>query len=90
MGMSADFEAALRAGNDIVRVGTGIFGGRRTKEEVKGGAIASCDETSKMGKKRTRGPRFIGGLTKKKKVRRGEKEDEKATTVQVRRPAATP
>ncbi|KAL1667412.1 hypothetical protein GGF50DRAFT_48595 [Schizophyllum commune] len=36
MGMSADFEAALRAGSDIVRVGTGIFGGRRTKEEVKG------------------------------------------------------
>ncbi|KAL1713238.1 hypothetical protein EV715DRAFT_170890, partial [Schizophyllum commune] len=36
MSMSADFEAALRAGSDIVRVSTGIFGGRRTKEEVKG------------------------------------------------------
>ncbi|TRM64563.1 hypothetical protein BD626DRAFT_536494 [Schizophyllum amplum] len=35
MGMSADFEEALKAGSDIVRVGTGIFGGRRTKEEVK-------------------------------------------------------
>lgn len=31
MGMSSDFEAALRAGSDIVRVGTGIFG-----ERVKG------------------------------------------------------
>lgn len=30
MGMSSDFEAALRAGSDIVRVGTGIFG-ERTK-----------------------------------------------------------
>ncbi|KAL1674167.1 hypothetical protein EV122DRAFT_221179 [Schizophyllum commune] len=73
MGMSADFEAALRAGSDIVRVGTGIFGGRRTKEEVKGGATASCDETSKMGEKRTRGLRFLGGLAKKK-VRKGEKK----------------
>jgi len=35
MGMSSDFEAALRTGSDIVRVGTGIFGGRPKKEEVK-------------------------------------------------------
>jgi len=28
MGMSSDFETALRAGSDIVRVGTGIFGER--------------------------------------------------------------
>lgn len=28
MGMSSDFEAALQAGSDIVRVGTGIFGER--------------------------------------------------------------
>jgi len=28
MGMSSDFEAALKAGSDIVRVGTGIFGQR--------------------------------------------------------------
>ncbi|PCH42133.1 hypothetical protein WOLCODRAFT_25156 [Wolfiporia cocos MD-104 SS10] len=35
MGMSSDFEAALRAGSDIVRVGTGIFGSRPKKEEVK-------------------------------------------------------
>lgn len=34
MGMSSDFEAALKAGSDIVRVGTGIFGGRRKKGEV--------------------------------------------------------
>ncbi|KAJ3751368.1 proline synthetase associated protein [Lentinula detonsa] len=31
MGMSSDFEAALKAGSDIVRVGTGIFGSRKTK-----------------------------------------------------------
>ena len=31
MGMSNDFEAALRAGSDIVRVGTGIFGERAKK-----------------------------------------------------------
>ncbi|KAF8648434.1 hypothetical protein AX16_006297 [Volvariella volvacea WC 439] len=31
MGMSSDFEAALRAGGDIVRVGTGIFGSRPPK-----------------------------------------------------------
>lgn len=31
MGMSSDFEAALRAGSDIVRVGTGIFGARHAK-----------------------------------------------------------
>ncbi|KAK1222008.1 hypothetical protein PQX77_015187 [Marasmius sp. AFHP31] len=35
MGMSSDFEAALKAGSDIVRVGTGIFGQRRTKGEMK-------------------------------------------------------
>ncbi|KAI0636000.1 hypothetical protein C8Q77DRAFT_1155731 [Trametes polyzona] len=35
MGMSSDFEAALAAGSDIVRVGTGIFGSRPKKEEVK-------------------------------------------------------
>jgi PLP dependent protein len=35
MGMSADFEAALRAGADIVRVGSSIFGARKKKEEVK-------------------------------------------------------
>ncbi|KAJ7025756.1 hypothetical protein C8F04DRAFT_967332 [Mycena alexandri] len=32
MGMSNDFEAALKAGSDIVRVGTGIFGARAKKE----------------------------------------------------------
>lgn len=31
MGMSRDFEAALRRGSDIVRVGTGIFGERAKK-----------------------------------------------------------
>ena len=31
MGMSSDFEAALRAGSDVVRVGTGIFGERVKK-----------------------------------------------------------
>lgn len=31
MGMSSDFEAALKAGSDIVRVGTGIFGQRSKK-----------------------------------------------------------
>ncbi|KAJ7804789.1 hypothetical protein B0H14DRAFT_2882947 [Mycena olivaceomarginata] len=31
MGMSSDFEAALKAGSDIVRVGTGIFGARARK-----------------------------------------------------------
>ncbi|EDR12178.1 uncharacterized protein LACBIDRAFT_311282 [Laccaria bicolor S238N-H82] len=31
MGMSSDFEAALKAGSDIVRVGTGIFGQRVKK-----------------------------------------------------------
>ena len=34
MGMSSDFEAALRAGSDIVRVGTGIFGERHKKGEA--------------------------------------------------------
>lgn len=31
MGMSSDFEAALKAGSDIVRVGTAIFGERTKK-----------------------------------------------------------
>ncbi|KAH9481141.1 Pyridoxal phosphate homeostasis protein [Psilocybe cubensis] len=31
MGMSSDYEAALKAGSDIVRVGTGIFGQRPKK-----------------------------------------------------------
>lgn len=31
MGMSSDFEAALKAGSNIVRVGTGIFGQRAKK-----------------------------------------------------------
>lgn len=34
MGMSSDFEAALKVGSDIVRVGTGIFGSRLKKGEV--------------------------------------------------------
>ncbi|KAK0469530.1 uncharacterized protein EV420DRAFT_1495071 [Desarmillaria tabescens] len=34
MGMSNDFEAAIKAGGDIVRVGTGIFGSRKTKAEM--------------------------------------------------------
>lgn len=34
IGMSNDFEAALEAGSDIVRVGTGIFGARPPKEVV--------------------------------------------------------
>ncbi|KAG5637951.1 hypothetical protein H0H81_002479 [Sphagnurus paluster] len=34
MGMSSDFEAALKAGSDIVRVGTGIFG-QRPKRPVE-------------------------------------------------------
>jgi PLP dependent protein len=33
MGMSADFELALRAGSDIVRVGTSIFGARPMKKD---------------------------------------------------------
>jgi uncharacterized pyridoxal phosphate-containing UPF0001 family protein len=31
MGMSGDFEAAVQAGADIVRIGTGIFGQRPPK-----------------------------------------------------------
>ncbi|KAF8972276.1 hypothetical protein BDZ97DRAFT_1019266 [Flammula alnicola] len=31
MGMSSDFEAALKSGSDIVRVGTGVFGERAKK-----------------------------------------------------------
>ncbi len=34
MGMSSDFEAAIKAGSDIVRVGTGIFGSRPPKSSV--------------------------------------------------------
>jgi PLP dependent protein len=34
MGMSADFEPAIRAGAGTVRVGTSIFGSRKTKDEV--------------------------------------------------------
>ena len=37
MGMSSDFEAALKAGSDIVRVGTGIFGSRPKKGEKSNG-----------------------------------------------------
>lgn len=33
MGMSSDFEAALKAGSDMVRVGTGIFGARKKKSD---------------------------------------------------------
>jgi hypothetical protein len=32
MGMSSDFEAAIKAGSDIVRVGTSIFGQRPKKQ----------------------------------------------------------
>jgi len=35
MGMSTDFESAIQAGAGAVRVGTGIFGARKTKEEIK-------------------------------------------------------
>jgi PLP dependent protein len=31
MGMSSDFEEAIQAGSDIVRVGTSIFGQRPSK-----------------------------------------------------------
>ena len=31
MGMSSDFEAALAAGSDVVRVGTSVFGARPSK-----------------------------------------------------------
>jgi uncharacterized pyridoxal phosphate-containing UPF0001 family protein len=34
MGMSSDFEAAVRARSDIVRVGTGIFGERPQKSKT--------------------------------------------------------
>ncbi|THH17903.1 hypothetical protein EW146_g2993 [Bondarzewia mesenterica] len=33
VGMSSDFEAALAAGSDVVRVGTGIFGARHLKSQ---------------------------------------------------------
>ena len=35
MGMSGDFEAAVRAGSDEVRVGSTIFGERPRKEDFK-------------------------------------------------------
>jgi pyridoxal phosphate enzyme (YggS family) len=35
MGMSADFEPAIRAGAGTVRVGTGVFGARKTKGEIQ-------------------------------------------------------
>jgi len=35
MGMSSDFEAAVRQGSDEVRVGTGIFGERPSKADAK-------------------------------------------------------
>jgi uncharacterized pyridoxal phosphate-containing UPF0001 family protein len=35
MGMSSDFEDALKDGSDVVRVGTGIFGARPQKETEK-------------------------------------------------------
>jgi len=35
MGMSSDFEAAVRQGSDEVRVGTGIFGERPAKADAK-------------------------------------------------------
>ena len=34
MGMSSDFEAALKAGSDVVRVGTSIFGARPKKGQA--------------------------------------------------------
>ena len=33
MGMSSDYEAAIKAGSDFVRVGTSIFGSRPQKQE---------------------------------------------------------
>lgn len=35
MGMSGDFEAAIKQGSDEVRVGTGIFGERPAKKDAK-------------------------------------------------------
>lgn len=49
MGMSSDFEAALRAGSDIVRVGTGIFGERRKKADMH--SDANAGEAATAGKK---------------------------------------
>jgi len=34
MGMSNDFEADLKSGSDIVRVGTGIFGQRPSNSKL--------------------------------------------------------
>ena len=34
MGMSADFEQAIRAGAGTVRVGTGVFGSRKVKGDA--------------------------------------------------------
>ncbi|KAI0311266.1 hypothetical protein OF83DRAFT_1177751 [Amylostereum chailletii] len=44
--MSADFEAALRAGSDIVRVGTGVFGSRRLKGETLFDGVRLCSGTA--------------------------------------------
>jgi uncharacterized pyridoxal phosphate-containing UPF0001 family protein len=41
MGMSHDFEMALRAGADVVRVGTGIFGARPLKKGL--GVVADAE-----------------------------------------------
>lgn len=35
MGMSSDFEGAIKQGSDEVRVGTGIFGERPPKKDAK-------------------------------------------------------
>ncbi|KAG5354795.1 UPF0001 protein [Yarrowia sp. B02] len=35
MGMSSDYEEAIKQGSTNVRIGSTIFGGRKTKEEVK-------------------------------------------------------
>jgi hypothetical protein len=40
MGMSNDFELAVRAGADVVRVGMGIFGARPPKKELEGASAA--------------------------------------------------
>lgn len=34
MGVSNNFEAALKAGSDIARVGAGIFGKKKTNENI--------------------------------------------------------
>jgi uncharacterized pyridoxal phosphate-containing UPF0001 family protein len=47
MGMSSDFEAAIRAGSGIVRVGTGIFGERYKKGEADPNAKEVDEEKAK-------------------------------------------